>query len=464
MGAKSQKPQRISIVILAAGEGKRMRSSLPKVLQPLAGKPLLGHVIECAAALQPSSLHVVYGHGGAAVKSAFAGTAAIFWVEQAQQLGTGHAVAQAMPHIDDAQQVLVLYGDVPLVRAETLQQLVALADAKTVSLLTVQLANPSGYGRIVRNQRGDVRAIVEHKDATRAQLRINEGNSGILCAPAKSLRRWLAKLKSNNAQGEYYLTDIVAMAVKDRMKVRPLLASSETEVLGVNDKQQLATLEAAYRARRAAALMQAGVTVIDPARLDVRGEVSVGRDVELDVNVVLIGPVQLADGVRVGANCVINAATIGAGTEIRPNCVIERSEIGARCQIGPYTRVRPDSRIADEVHLGNFVEIKKSAIAQGSKVNHLTYLGDTVVGRGVNVGAGTITCNYDGVNKWVTEIGNNVFIGSGSMLVAPVKIGDGATIGAGSTITANAPDGQLTLERSRQVIVEGWQRPTKRTS
>jgi bifunctional UDP-N-acetylglucosamine pyrophosphorylase/glucosamine-1-phosphate N-acetyltransferase len=390
------------------------------------------------------------------------GAVPLNWALQADQLGTGHAVAQAMPGVSDAQQVLVLYGDVPLVRRETLQTLIALAGPRSLALLTVMLDDPAGYGRIVRNAAGDVQAIVEHKDTSDAQRAIREGNSGILAAPAALLKRWLGQLKSDNAQGEYYLTDVIAMAVRDGIAVRPLVAPTLAEVLGVNDKLQLAQLEGLYRRQRAEALMRAGVTVIDPARLDVRGEVTVGRDVQLDVNVVLEGPVHLGDGVRVGPNCVISASRIGAGTEIRPNCVIERAEIGARCQIGPFSRVRPEARLAEGVHLGNFVEIKKSDIGRGSKVNHLSYIGDSTVGSGVNVGAGTITCNYDGVNKWRTEIGDDVFIGSGSMLVAPVKIGDGATIGAGSTITRDAPGQRLTLERSKQLTIDKWQRPTKK--
>jgi len=457
----------LTVLILAAGQGTRMNSDLPKVLQPLAGKPLLAHVLDAAASLRPSVLHVVYGHGGEQVRATFAavthGGIPLRWTLQAEQLGTGHAVAQAMPAVDDAQLVLVLYGDVPLIRPETLQELIALADARSLALLTVMLDDPTGYGRVVRGAAGEVQGVVEHKDAGAAQRAIREGNSGILVAPAALLRRWLVQLKSNNAQREYYLTDVVAMAVRDGIAVRPLVAPTAGEVLGVNDKLQLAELEALYRRQRAEALMRAGVTVIDPARLDVRGEVTVGRDVQLDVNVVLEGPVHLGDGVHIGPNCVISATRIGAGTEIRPNCVIERAEIGERCQIGPFSRMRPEARLADEVHLGNFVEVKKSDVGRGSKINHLSYVGDSTVGSRVNIGAGTITCNYDGANKWRTEIGDDVFIGSGSMLVAPVKIGDGATIGAGSTITRDAPAKQLTLERGKQQTLEKWQRPTKKT-
>jgi bifunctional UDP-N-acetylglucosamine pyrophosphorylase/glucosamine-1-phosphate N-acetyltransferase len=404
----------------------------------------------------------VYGHGGEAVRKAMP-AAPVGWVLQAEQLGTGHAVQQAMPHIPDDHTVLVLYGDVPLIRAETLRSLLALVSPKSMALLTVMLKDPSGYGRIVRDRRSAVRAIIEQKDANRAQLKIKEGNSGVMAVPATLLRKWLAKLKSNNAQGEYYLTDIVAMAVREKIKVTPLVAASEAEVLGVNDKLQLALLESEYRSLRAQALMRAGVTVVDPSRVDVRGTVTTGRDVTLDINVVLEGTVHLADGVRVGPNCVLRDVSVGAGTVLKPNCVIEKAEIGKACEIGPFTRIRPDTVLADSVHLGNFVELKKSRVGRGSKVNHLSYVGDTAIGEKTNVGAGTITCNYDGANKYRTEIGNNAFIGSGVMLVAPIKIGDGATIGAGSTITQDAPESQLTLARTKQFSIAGWQRPKKQS-
>ena len=437
-----------------------MRSSLPKVLQPLAGRPLLAHVLDTAARLQPAACHVVYGHGGEQVRRALSG-ARVSWILQDQQLGTGHAVQQAIPQVNDEHLVLVLYGDVPLITESTLRALLELAGPRAVSLLTVMLDDPAGYGRIVRNRRGQVQRIVEQQDATRAQQKIREGNSGVLVVPARLLRRWLAKLKSDNAQGEFYLTDIIAMAVKDKVAVRPLVAPDPVEVLGVNDKAQLAVLEAHYRARRARELMAAGATIVDPARIDVRGEVEVGSDVTLDVNVVLNGPVTLGDNVVVGPNCVLSNVRVGAGTVFKPNCVLDSADVGRGCEIGPFTRIRPGTELADQVHLGNFVEIKKSRIAAGSKVNHLSYVGDAAIGSRVNVGAGTITCNYDGANKWLTTIGDNAFIGSGTMLVAPVTVGAGATIGAGSTITQDAPAGQLTLERSRQVTLEGWQRPQK---
>ncbi len=451
---------KLAVVILAAGQGKRMKSDLPKVLQPLAGVPLLGHVVSRARALNPASIHVVYGHGGDAVRETLA-KEKLQWALQAEQLGTGHAVMQAMPQVADDALVLVLYGDVPLIRAETLRQLIAAAGAKAMSLLTVMLEDPAGYGRIVRKS-GAIQKIVEQKDASKAQLKIREGNSGIMAVPAKLLRKWLGKLKNANAQGEYYLTDIIAMAVKDKVKVTPLIAPTVAEVLGVNDKVQLAELEALHRAERARELMVAGATLVDPARIDIRGEISVGRDVFLDANVLIEGQVTLGDRVRVGPNVVLRDVAIGADTVIHPNSVLEQSVLGTGCVIGPYARVRPGSKLGANVHIGNFVELKKTEIADGSKANHLTYLGDAIIGKGVNVGAGTITCNYDGVNKSTTVIEDGAFIGSGNMLVAPVRIGKDATTGAGSTITKDAPDGRLTLARGKQMTLEGWKRPEKK--
>jgi bifunctional UDP-N-acetylglucosamine pyrophosphorylase/glucosamine-1-phosphate N-acetyltransferase len=451
---------KLAVVILAAGQGKRMKSDLPKVLQPLAGRPLLGHVVSRARALNPSSIHVVYGHGGDAVREALV-QEKLQWALQGEQLGTGHAVMQAMPNVADDELVLVLYGDVPLIDAGTLRQLIAAAGAKAMSLLTVMLDNPTGYGRIVRKS-GAIQKIVEQKDATKAQLKIREGNSGIMAVPARLLRKWLGKLGNSNAQGEYYLTDIIAMAVKDKVKVTPLIAPTVAEVLGVNDKAQLAELEAMHRAERARELMVAGATLIDPSRIDIRGDISVGRDVFLDANVLLEGKVTLGDRVRVGPNVVLRDVTVGSDCVIHPNSVLEQSVLGAGCIIGPYARVRPGSKLGANVHIGNFVELKKTEIDDGSKANHLTYLGDAVIGKGVNVGAGTITCNYDGVNKSTTTIEDGAFIGSGNMLVAPVRIGKDATTGAGSTITKDAPDGQLTLTRAKQMTLDGWKRPAKK--
>lgn len=458
---KPAAPMPLSVMILAAGQGKRMNSDLPKVLQPLAGRPLLRHVVETARQLGPSALHVVYGHGGDAVRAAFAGED-ITWALQAEQKGTGHAVMQAMPEVPDDHLVLVLYGDVPLLSVATLRELLALAVDGQLALLTVMLENPTGYGRIVRDSKGRVKAIVEQRDAKAAQLKIREGNTGVMAVAASSLRKWLKRLRSDNAQGEYYLTDIVEMAVKDKVAVRPMLAASESEVLGVNDKMQLASLEAALRRERAAAALRAGATLIDPARFDQRGELILGRDVRIDVNVVFEGRVELADRVSIGPHCVLRDVKVGADTQILANCVLDNAEVGAGCSIGPFARLRPGANLADGVHLGNFVEVKNSLVGKGSKANHLTYLGDATVGAGVNVGAGTIVCNYDGVNKSRTVIEDGAFIGSGTMLVAPVTVGANATTGAGSTITKNAPPGKLTLARSRQVTIEGWQRPVKR--
>ncbi len=453
----------LSIVILAAGQGKRMNSDLPKVLQQVAGKPLVQHVIDTARTLQPRSIHIVHGHGGDQVQAALADQT-LQWARQAEQKGTGHALMQAMPSIPDDHLVLVLYGDVPLNRHDTLAALLRLAGPKSMGLLTVMLEDPTGYGRIVRNARGQIQKIVEQKDANKTQLKIREGNSGIMAVPAKWLRRWLARLRNTNAQGEFYLTDVVAMAVKDKVKVTPMIAPTVAEVLGINDRQQLAEVEALHRQLRARELMRAGATLIDPARIDIRGDVTLGRDVVIDVNVILEGKVTLGDRVRIGANCTIKDTTIGADTVLLPNCVTDRALVGEACQIGPFSRLRPDAKLSRDVHLGNFVEVKKSAIGVGSKANHLSYIGDAVIGAGVNVGAGTITCNYDGANKWVTTIEDGVFIGSGTMLVAPVTVGKDATIGAGSTISRNAPPAQLTLERSKQATIEGWKRPVRAPS
>jgi bifunctional UDP-N-acetylglucosamine pyrophosphorylase/glucosamine-1-phosphate N-acetyltransferase len=438
-----------------------MGSDLPKVLQPLAGRPLLAHVIETARALGPAAIHVVYGHGGERVRAAFAGTE-LGWALQAEQKGTGHALMQAMPAVPDGHAVLVLYGDVPLIRTKTLEGLVARAGTARLALLSARLADPAGYGRIVRDGAGRVVRIVEEKDANHKERAIDEINTGVLAAPAAKLRGWLGALNADNAQGEYYLTDCIGAAVRDGCTVDAVVAEEPSEVLGVNDKLQLAEAEAAHRQARAAELMRAGVTVVDPARLDVRGEVHCGRDVLLDVNVILQGKVRLGDRVKVGAGCVLIDCEIGDDSELRVSSLVEGSTAGKGCVIGPFARLRPGTRLADGVHVGNFVEVKNSTLGPGSKANHLSYLGDSTVGSHVNVGAGTVTCNYDGVNKHRTEIGDGAFIGSGSMLVAPVSVGAEATIGAGSTITKPAPAGKLTVERSRQVTVENWKRPEKK--
>jgi bifunctional UDP-N-acetylglucosamine pyrophosphorylase / glucosamine-1-phosphate N-acetyltransferase len=437
-----------------------MQSDIPKVLQPLAGAPMLAHVLDVASSLAPASIHVVYGHGGERVRELF-DDGRLLWSLQSRQLGTGDALQQAMPDIPDSHQVLVLYGDVPLLLSATLRGLVARSGARSVALLTAQLADASGYGRVVRDARGKLRRIVEDCDANAKQRRVHEVNTGVLVASARFLKAWLARLRPRNAQREYYLTDIVGMAVRQKLRIATVEATDAAEVQGVNDKLQLALAEAEYRRRRARQLMAQGVTLVDPARIDLRGSIAVGRDVLLDVNVVLDGPVELADGVRIGPNCVLRNVSIGARTVLYANCVLHDAQIGSDCQIGPFTRMRPKVRIANGVHLGNFVEIKNSEIGAGSKVNHLSYVGDAQVGSAVNIGAGSITCNYDGANKWRTEIGAGAFIGSGAMLVAPVKIGDGATIGAGSTITSDAPADKLTLARSRQITLEQWQRPRK---
>ena len=450
----------LSVVILAAGQGKRMKSELPKVLQPLAGQPLLQHVINTARELNPAHIYVVYGHGGAQVQQVFAHED-VEWVLQAEQLGTGHATMQAMCVIPDDHTVLVLFGDVPLIRSGCLAKLVAAANEGALALITVNLDEATGYGRIVRNAHGHVTSIVEHKDASPEQLTIREANSGLMAAPAGRLREWLLGLGSNNAQREYYLTDVVAGAVKSGDTVTPVPVPTALEVLGVNDKIQLAQVESGHRRLRTEELMLAGATLIDPSRVDIRGKVTVDSDVTIDVNAVLIGKVHLGARVHIGPNCVIRDSNIAADTEIFANCVIEDAEVAAHCRVGPFARLRPGAVLDEGVHIGNYVEVKNSTLGPGSKANHLTYLGDARVGSGVNVGAGTITCNYDGVNKWPTVIEDGAFIGSGSMLVAPVRIGAGATIGAGSTITQSAPDEKLTLERARQTTVEQWERPTK---
>ncbi len=453
----------LSVVVLAAGQGTRMKSSLPKVLHTIAGRPLLEHVINDAQALGATAIHVVYGHGGEQVRQALSAYE-LSWVQQTEQLGTGHAVEQALPDIPDNHLVLLLYGDVPLITVSTLRGLLAAADGGALALLTAELDDPTGYGRIVRDTGDRVRAIVEQKDANTEQLAIHEINTGMLAAKAGPLKKWLGQLDNNNAQGEFYLTDIVGFAVADGVAINTAKPTEICEIEGVNNKRQLAQLERAFQWRQAQHLMDEGLTLRDPARFDLRGELIIGRDVEIDINVLVEGRVELADGVTIGPNAVLKNVSIGSHTRVHANCVLEESIVGAQCDIGPFARVRPQTNLADNVKVGNFVEIKKSDIAEGSKVNHLSYVGDTTMGANVNVGAGTITCNYDGANKHRTIIGDDVFIGSDTQLVAPVSIANGATIGAGSTITRDAEAGTLTLSRARQVAVEGWHRPKKKKS
>lgn len=448
----------LNIVILAAGKGTRMYSHKPKVLHALAGKPLVRHVLDCAATLAPQRVCVVYGHGGEMVPQAMAQYDAQFVIQE-PQLGTGHAVQQAMPHLSDEGRTLVLYGDVPLIQHSTLHQMQQAGDG--LVLLTVTLDNPTGYGRIVRDSQGDVQCIVEEKDATAEQREIREVNTGILLAPTAQLRDWLGRLGNDNAQGEYYLTDIVGMAVRQGVAVHTVQPAQRWEVEGINNKMQLAVLERTWQRVEAERLLAHGVTLADPARIDVRGRLVCGRDVEIDVGCIFEGEVTLGDNVRVGAYSVLRNATIATGTDIAPYSHIDSSAVGANCHIGPYARLRPGTKLADGAHIGNFVEIKNSEIGAGSKANHLSYIGDSTVGSRVNIGAGTITCNYDGANKYRTVIGDDAFIGSDTQLVAPVTVGKGATIGAGSTITKDTPDNELTLSRSKQLTVSGWKRPVK---
>ncbi len=455
----------MNVVILAAGMGKRMQSALPKVLHPLAGKPLLQHVIDAARSLVPSKLCVIYGHGGAAVPAMVAGLAAegqapIATALQEPQLGTGHAVMQALPQLDDAQPTLILYGDVPLTTVASLRALVDAAGSDKLGILTVEQSNPFGLGRIVRDG-GKIVRIVEEKDASAEEKAIHEINSGILVVPTVHLKKWLSSLSNNNAQGEYYLTDIVAKAVADGVEVVSAQPSAEWEVAGVNSKVQLAELERRHQLNIAQRLLEQGVTLLDPARIDVRGELICGRDVTIDVGCVFEGRVELADGVTLGPHSVLINASIGAGAHIKPFCHIEEAVVGAASQIGPYARLRPGTTLAEDVHIGNFVEIKNSQVAAHSKANHLAYVGDATIGSRVNIGAGTITCNYDGANKFRTVIEDDAFIGSDSQLIAPVTVGKGATLGAGTTLSKDAPAGKLTISRTKQTTIDNWTRPVK---
>ncbi|WP_442594174.1 bifunctional UDP-N-acetylglucosamine diphosphorylase/glucosamine-1-phosphate N-acetyltransferase GlmU [Parapusillimonas sp. JC17] len=456
----------LNIVILAAGLGKRMQSDLPKVLHPIAGKPMLAHVLDNARKLQPARIVVVVGHGADQVKAAFHGQPDLEFALQSPQKGTGHAVQQAAPLLLDdgapGNATLVLYGDVPLVQADTLQRLLD-ARAGGMAILTERLEDPSGYGRIVRNERGDVQRIVEHKDANAAELAVTEVNTGILVAPTARLKGWLERIDNNNAQGEYYLTDVIGLSVADQLPVHAAHPSAAWETLGVNSRLQQAQLERHWQSQQARGLLEQGVTLADPARFDLRGTLTCGRDVFIDVGCVFEGHVELADGVRVGPHCVIRDSAIGPNTQIEAYSHIQEAQVANDARIGPYARLRPGADIGGEAHVGNFVEIKKSVLGQGSKANHLAYIGDAQVGARVNIGAGTITCNYDGVNKHQTIIEDDAFIGSDSQLVAPVRIGKGATLGAGTTLTRDAPANQLTLSRSNQKTIESWKRPVKKS-
>jgi bifunctional UDP-N-acetylglucosamine pyrophosphorylase/glucosamine-1-phosphate N-acetyltransferase len=456
----------MNLVILAAGQGKRMRSARPKVLHALAGRPLLAYVVNAArsvaAALgQPARLVVVVGHGGEQVQAAFGADPGLQFVSQQPQLGTGHALLQAAPWLDEAEPTLVLYGDVPLVQPATLVDLVRAA-AGGVGVLSVRMTDPGGYGRIIRGAGGRLDRIVEERDATDAERSVDEVNTGILTAPTPPLKAWLGQLGNDNAQREYYLTDVVALAVRDRLPVVARVAPDPDEVLGVNNMSQLAQVERIVQCRNAERLMQSGATLADPARIDVRGELAVGADVFIDVGCIFEGTVTLADGVRVGPYCVLRDARVGRGSELAAFTHLDQCEVGAQARVGPYARLRPGAQLDDQVHIGNFVEVKASRIGRASKANHLAYIGDAEVGPGTNIGAGTIVANYDGVNKHQSQIGQDVQVGSNTVLVAPIRVGDGATIGAGSTVSREVPPGGLTLARARQVTIPGWRRPTKK--
>jgi len=455
----------LNIIILAAGQGTRMKSDLPKVLQPLAGRPLLAHVVDTALRLSPEKIHVVHGYGGAQVQACFHDhdlAPDLIWVEQAEQLGTGHAVQLALAEIGDEDDILVLYGDVPFISLDTLQAF--LAETGGLGVLTAMLKDPAGYGRILRDPQGRITGIVEQRDASKAENRIDEINTGIMAGKAGLLKRLLGQVDSGNDQGEIYLTDVVALANREAVRIDNLQVTSELEISGINDKKQLAGMERTKQAMIADELMQQGVSLYDPARLDVRGELVCGKDVTIDVNCIVEGRVELKDGVQVGPNVCLRDCTIGKGATIKANSMIEEAIVGDNAIVGPFARLRPGTQLSNEVHIGNFVEIKNSVIESQSKINHLSYVGDSEVGRRVNIGAGTITCNYDGANKHKTRIADDAFIGSGTELVAPLSVGEGATVGAGSTLTKDVPANELTVERGQQKSISGWKRPTKKTA
>ncbi|NOY67304.1 MAG: UDP-N-acetylglucosamine diphosphorylase/glucosamine-1-phosphate N-acetyltransferase [Gammaproteobacteria bacterium] len=455
---------KLDVIILAAGQGTRMKSSKPKVLHELAGKPMLTHVIDTAMGLSVNAagkIHVIYGHGGEQVKKTLGHLKDVEWAEQTEQLGTGHAVQQAMPGLSKDCIALILYGDVPLIQQQTLENLIATVNDTQMGLLTTLLDNPSGYGRIIRDKNNIVQKIVEHKDATKAELLVNEVNTGIMAVKSSHLQAWLNKLNNNNVQGEYYLTDIIEMAVNDDVVVVGTITNDEVEVTGINDKVQLQEMERAYQGRQAERLMREGVSMADASRFDLRGSCEVGQDVSLDINVVMEGKIKLGNRVKIGPNVLLKDIEIHDDVVVLANSVLEQAIIGSGSQIGPFARIRPDTILAENTRIGNFVEIKKTTVGKGSKISHLSYIGDSELGSGVNIGAGTITCNYDGANKFKTIIGDNAFIGSDTQLVAPVKVGKGATIGAGSTITRDTPDEKLTLSRNKQITIDSWKKPVK---
>ena len=452
----------LSVIILAAGQGTRMRSSLPKVLHPVAGKAMVRHVIDMAQNLGSEDVHLIYGHGGDKVKEACSDYL-LNWVLQAEQLGTGHAVQQVVPHLPDEGNVLILYGDVPMIRESTLKALIEQAPLNGIGLLTVELSDPTGYGRIKRDESGQVKAIVEHKDADESTLMITEGNTGIMYVPSKSLKDWLSRINNQNAQGEYYLTDIIALCNEDGLPVRALKVMDEQEVEGVNNREQLARMERYFQARQAKEWMARGVTIIDPSRVEFRGDIEIGEDVTLDINVILEGAVSVGRGSRIGANAIIIDSKIGEKVVVKPNTIVEGACIGNESSVGPFARIRPGTELADDVHIGNFVEIKKSTLSTGSKAGHLAYIGDAEIGKKVNVGAGTITCNYDGANKHKTILKDHVFVGSDTQLVAPVTIGEGVTIGAGTTVTGDVSDGVLVISRVKQREIPNYKRPQKKS-